>query len=62
MKKTLAELIKKERRKTNVAVDIVILTKIDEELNVLLIKRKKNPFKDCRAIPGGHLEIPEEWG
>jgi 8-oxo-dGTP diphosphatase len=46
----------------HIAVDIVILTTEDEEiqkLRVLLIKRKIDPFKDCWAIPGGHLDEGE---
>ena len=27
--------------------------------NVLLIKRKNEPFKDCWALPGGFMEIDE---
>src|SRR3990170_4992502 len=36
-----------------VTVDIVILTMIDGELQVLLIRRGENPFKGMWAIPGG---------
>ncbi|MEX1209089.1 MAG: NUDIX domain-containing protein [Acidimicrobiia bacterium] len=36
-----------------VTVDIVILTMIDGELQVLLIRRGEDPFKGMWAIPGG---------
>lgn len=36
-----------------VTVDIVILTMIDGELQVLLIRRGEEPFKGMWAIPGG---------
>ena len=46
----------------HVTVDIVILTTKDEsiqKLKVLLIKRKYNPFKNHRAIPGGYVNKGE---
>lgn len=36
-----------------VTVDIVILTMVDGELQVLLIRRGEDPFKGMWAIPGG---------
>lgn len=38
-------------------VDIVLLSVIDSELGVLLIKRKEDPFKDQWALPGGFLDV-----
>jgi len=35
-------------------VDVVIFRLIDDQLNVLLIKRAKEPFKDSWALPGGY--------
>ncbi len=44
-------------------VDIVILTIIDERLNVLLLKRPKTtkePFPDKWALPGGFVNIEQD--
>lgn len=43
--------------KPSVTVDIAICTIIDDELKILLIKRKYPPFRNCWAIPGGFLDI-----
>lgn len=46
----------------HVTVDIVILTSEDEtiqKLKVLLIKRRNEPFKNHRAIPGGYVNSGE---
>src|SRR5262245_49090175 len=40
-----------------VTVDIVILTIVDAELRVLLVRRKEHPFKDCWALPGGFVRV-----
>ncbi len=45
--------------KPSVTADIVIFTIQNNELKVLLIKRKLNPFKDKWAIPGGFVRINE---
>lgn len=42
-----------------VAVDAVVFGYKDKNLNVLLIKRKIEPFKDCWALPGGLVEEEE---
>lgn len=42
-----------------VAVDLVIFTIIEKTLNVLLIKRKGDPFKGCYALPGGGVNDDE---
>lgn len=42
-----------------VAVDIIVFTVIKENLNVLLIKRKYDPFKGQYAIPGGFVKDDE---
>lgn len=38
----------------NVSVDSIVLQIIDSKLHVLLIKRKREPFKDMWALPGGY--------
>ena len=45
--------------KPSVTVDIIIFTIKENELKVLLVKRKINPFKDKWAIPGGFVGIKE---
>lgn len=42
-----------------VTTDIVILTVMDGELKVLLIKRGTEPFKGQWALPGGFVKIDE---
>lgn len=42
-----------------VTVDVVILTMVDGELHVLLIKRAQEPFAGMWAIPGG-FKLPTE--
>ena len=42
-----------------VTVDIVLMTVVDRELRVLLIRRGREPFKDSWALPGGFVQ-PEE--
>ena len=40
-------------------VDAVIIYKSDVGLDVLLIRRAHEPFKDCWAFPGGYVNIDE---
>lgn len=40
-------------------VDAVVFSKSDAGLNVLLIRRADEPFKDCWAFPGGFVNINE---
>lgn len=42
-----------------VTVDAVILRKSDD-FELLLIKRKNEPFKDCWALPGGFVDENED--
>ena len=44
----------------SVTTDIVLLSIIDNELGVLLIKRKYPPFRDHWALPGGFVDIDED--
>ncbi len=48
-----------EKYRLTVAVDIVLFTIKDDDLKVLLIKRKNEPFKEMWAIPGGRVEQNE---
>ncbi len=43
----------------SVTVDVVIFTLRDQDLQVLLIRRKHPPFADYWAIPGGFVQINE---
>jgi len=40
-----------------VTVDIILISKNNN--NVLLIKRKNNPFQNCWAFPGGFVDMDE---
>ena len=40
-------------------VDLVIFTIADNDLKVLLIRRKQGPFRDLWALPGGFVEMDE---
>lgn len=40
-----------------VAVDLVILTIVDAELRLLLVKRKEPPFEGRWALPGGFVRV-----
>ncbi len=41
----------------SVTVDIVVLTIVDAELRVLLVKRKEHPYKGHWALPGGFVRV-----
>ena len=43
----------------SVTVDVVIFSLINNQLQVLLVKRKYAPFADVWAIPGGFVRIDE---
>ncbi len=43
----------------SVTVDVVIFTLRDQDLQVLLIRRKRAPFADYWAIPGGFVQMHE---
>ena len=43
----------------SVSVDCVIFSRNKEQEKILLVKRKKDPYKDYWAIPGGFLEEKE---
>jgi 8-oxo-dGTP diphosphatase len=42
-----------------VAVDAVVFTVLDDQLKILLIKRKFEPFKESYALPGGFVHVQE---
>jgi 8-oxo-dGTP diphosphatase len=42
-----------------VTVDIVILTIVDADAKVLLVKRKEHPCKDQWALPGGFVRVAD---
>ncbi|MEA3378210.1 MAG: NUDIX domain-containing protein [Nanoarchaeota archaeon] len=46
--------------KMMVTVDIVIFTIQNDDLKILLVKRKYNPFKSMWAIPGGFVKKNEK--
>ncbi|MEP7270156.1 MAG: NUDIX domain-containing protein [Acidobacteriota bacterium] len=43
----------------SVTVDLVIFTIAENDLRVLLIRRKQGPFRNCWALPGGFVEMNE---
>lgn len=49
----------KDYPRPSVAVDLVVLTIIDAELRVLLVKRNEHPFKGAWALPGGFVRVGE---
>ena len=48
-----------ETKTHEITVDIVILTIKNDALQVLLVKRTNEPFKDKWAIPGGYVRMSE---
>ena len=54
---TTYDVTKYER--PSVTVDVVIFSILDEQLKVLLIKRKGWPFEGMWAIPGGFVKMDE---
>ncbi len=51
--------INEKYKKPSVTVDIILFTIIENQLNVLLVKRKNDPYKDMWAIPGGFVNYDE---
>lgn len=43
------------KQNISVAVDAIVFGYIENSLQLLLIERKTNPFKNCWAIPGGFV-------
>lgn len=50
----------KEYKNPALTTDIVVFSVMENDLNVLLIKRKNEPFRDKWAIPGGFVDYDEE--
>lgn len=48
-----------ETKTHEITVDVVILTLKNDSLQVLLVKRQNEPFKDKWAIPGGYVRLSE---
>lgn len=46
-------------QKISVTVDSVVFCKVNNQFKVLLIQRKKDPFKDEWALPGGFVNEGE---
>lgn len=44
----------------NLSVDAIIFTIIDQELQVLLIKRDNHPFKDYWSLVGGYVDLEQD--
>jgi 8-oxo-dGTP diphosphatase len=55
----LAEYRAEDYPRPSVAVDIVVFTIRDSELEVLLIRRKNHPFKGAWALPGGFVQVAD---
>lgn len=49
----------KDYPRPSVTVDLVIFTIAGNDLKVLLIRRRQEPFKDRWALPGGFMDIDE---
>ena len=47
-------------KKPSVTIDIAVCSIINNDLKVLLIKRKFPPYRNCRAIPGGFVDIEKK--
>ena len=52
-------MIFNETKTHEITVDVVIVTMKNNALQVLLVKRLNEPFKDKWAIPGGYVRLSE---
>jgi 8-oxo-dGTP diphosphatase len=52
------KLYKEEYEKPSVTADVLVIDKKND--SILLIKRKRDPYKDCWALPGGFLDVGKE--
>jgi 8-oxo-dGTP diphosphatase len=46
----------------DVTVDVVLLTVVDDELSVLVVRRGGPPYQGRWALPGGFVEVGEDLG
>ena len=53
-------MIFNETKTHEITVDVVIVTLKNDALQVLLVKRTNEPFKDKWAIPGGYVRLSED--
>ncbi len=58
-KEFLASYRPKDFPRPSVSVDLVVLTIIDAQLRVLLVRRAGHPFKGQWALPGGFVRVGE---
>lgn len=59
MEKNIKDYDPSKYERPSVTVDIVIFTIRDNDLKVLLIKRKGHPYQNFWAIPGGFVKMDE---
>lgn len=60
LKDDLSNYKKDKYEKPSVTVDVCICRFHEDQVKVLLIKRKKPPFRDMWAIPGGFLNVAKD--
>jgi 8-oxo-dGTP diphosphatase len=56
----LAEYDVGDYPRPSVTVDLVILTVLDRDLKVLLVRRNEHPFKGRWALPGGFVRVSDD--
>ena len=55
----LASYRPKDYPRPSVTVDLVVVTIVDAQLRLLLVKRKEHPFKGAWALPGGFVRVED---
>lgn len=56
----LKKMFSYEFPRPGLTVDLVILYKDVDDIKILLIKRRNDPYKDYWALPGGYVEQGED--
>ena len=51
---------KYKQYKVPITTDLVVFSVVDDELKVLVVRRKYPPFKDQLALPGGFMVEGED--